>query len=122
VKKSISKIQRVITTKETMNPKLFLVANIGSNISKDQNCDPRLAIACYLLLFKELGENLSKYDIGIMLTSDKSIGCLQGTNYLLEEKGFSSSFAFIPDGGKDWRIEEISKGILQLKLTSKVSI
>jgi acetylornithine deacetylase/succinyl-diaminopimelate desuccinylase-like protein len=101
-----------------LNPKLFLVANIESKFSK--NFDPRMVIACYLLLFKELGKNLSKYDIGIMLTSDQTIGCQKGTNYLLEEKGYKPSFAFIPDAGNDWHIEEISKGILQLKLTSKV--
>eukprot|EP01080_Neovahlkampfia_damariscottae_P008371 gene8371-196_t len=113
----------VITSQKTLKPKLFLVAHIDPpqnevTFNKKSGFDQRMAVACYLLLFQELGERLSQYDIGIMLTSDKILTS-EGTNYLLDEKGYSSSFAFIPDGKPNWHVEEIPKGILQLQLISK---
>ena len=83
--------------------------------------DQRMAIACYLLLFQQLDDELSKYDIGIMLTSDKILTS-EGTNYLLNEKGYGSSIAFISDGKPNWHIEEIPKGgggVIQMQLISK---
>lgn len=85
--------------------------------------DMKMAAACYIRLFRELHkkDNLSNYNIGIMLVSDEEIGGSNGVGYLLNEGGVKGSIAFIPDGGFNWKIEEQAKGVLQLKLKSHTS-
>lgn len=80
--------------------------------------DMKFAIACYLRLLKDLGENLSKYDFGIIITSDEEIGGFNGVKAILG-KGFSSKVCFLPDGGKNWQFEKSAKGVFHLLIESK---
>jgi succinyl-diaminopimelate desuccinylase len=79
--------------------------------------DMKMAIACYLLLISELGEQLNNYNFGVMLTSDEEIGGMNGVKRLLQE-GYASETALLPDGGFDWNFERMAKGILQLVVQS----
>lgn len=120
----------VITTQNTKNPAVFLVAHIDVVAAPDTLFKPRIegnkmhgrgvydmkmAIACYILLLQELKDKLN---IGIMLTSDEEIGGMNGVKRLLEE-GYSSKVALLPDGGFDWNFEEEAKGVLQMTVKAR---
>lgn len=123
----------VITTKKTKQPLLWLVAHIdvvpGSSrvfIPKKQGdrllgrgtFDMKFAAACYIKLLQELGDELSKYNLGVMLTTDEEIGGKSGVKALLGQ-GYASRFAFLPDGGQNWQIEKTAKGVLQLDVVAR---
>ena len=121
----------VITTKKgEREPSVLLAAHIdvvpGSDTQfrpeiKDGKMygrgvyDMKFAIACFIKLFQELGNELSHYDIGIILTSDEEVGSLNGMAPLFNKEGYSSDVVFLPDGAKGWHLEEAaksSKGVL----------
>lgn len=123
----------VITTKDSKTPDLFLMAHIDVVPAEESQFTPRIvdhklygrgaydmkmAIACYLLLFQELGNELPELNIGIMLTSDEEVGGMNGVKRLLEE-GYASKFAFLPDGGFNWNFEESAKGVMQVRLIAR---
>jgi len=122
----------VITTQETKRPTLWLVAHMdvvsgakslfsatrkGEKLYGRGVYDMKMAIACYLLLLKELGASLANYNFGSMLTSDEEVGGMHGTKCLLEA-GYSSDVAFLPDGGFLWNFEESAKGVLHVKIAA----
>lgn len=115
----------VITSQKTTKPKIFLaahmdVAKAGKNLfipRREGNrlygrgaYDMKFAIACYLRLLKELKKTASKYDFGVMITSDEECGGKNGVKYLLE-KGYSSEAVVLPDGSENWKMEKASKGV-----------
>ena len=121
----------VITTRDTMHPKLLLAAHIDvvpgpealftPKIDNDNQrmygrgaYDMKMAIACYMLLLEELKERLGELDFGIMLTSDEEIGGMNGVRCLLEA-GYSADAVLLPDGGFNWNFEEAAKGVLHVK-------
>lgn len=123
----------LITTKKTKNPDVWLTAHLdvvpGSESAFVPNVkggklygrgayDMKFALACYLHIFKELGNELSKHNIGIMITTDEEIGGVNGVGALMK-KGYGSKVAILPDGGDFWRIEATAKGVYHLLLESK---
>lgn len=118
----------LITTKETKIPKLWLMAHIdvvggsdkiftpeinGQKLYGRGTFDMKFAIACYIKLVKEIGQDLPNYNFGVMLTSDEEIGGKNGTGYLVSQ-GYESSVGFLPDGGDNWTIQESAKGVYQI--------
>jgi acetylornithine deacetylase/succinyl-diaminopimelate desuccinylase-like protein len=77
--------------------------------------DMKFAIACYLRLIEELKNDLKRMNFGIMITSDEETGGIFGTKKLLE-RGFKSKVAIVPDGGFDFKIEKMAKGVWHLKV------
>lgn len=123
----------IITTQKTKKPLIFLAAHLdvvpGGNsafkpVIKSGKLfgrgafDMKYAIACYIKLFQELGDNLKKYDIGIMITSDEELGGNNGVKYLLM-KGYKSKVCILPDGGNNWQIIKSSKGVWQISVNSR---
>ena len=123
----------VITTKNTKKPIIFLQAHLdvvpGSPkmfkpIKKDGKLigrgvyDMKYATACYIKLLKSLSKNLTKYNLGVMITTDEELGGFNGVSALLN-KGFTSSVCFLPDGGDNWNFQESAKGVLHLSILSK---
>jgi succinyl-diaminopimelate desuccinylase len=120
----------VAFSNKVKRPKVFLVGHgdvvpgpdDGFNLKQKENrligrgvLDMKFALACFLRLIEELQDDLSKLDFGIMITSDEEVGGSDGVGWLLEQ-GFSSDFAFIPDGGTNWYIESGAKGLLHLDI------
>ncbi len=120
----------LITTKKTKNPKIWLQSHIDVIPAKESSFLPRVknnrvfgrgsfdmkfAVACYLELFRELGKELSKYDIGIMLTTDEELGGENGVGYLMK-KGYRSKVCILPDGGEDGELETSAKGLYHLEV------
>jgi acetylornithine deacetylase/succinyl-diaminopimelate desuccinylase-like protein len=120
----------ILTTKKTKKPKILLQAHIDVVPGKEDLFtlkekdgkyygrgvyDMKFAIYCYLRLLKELNNDLSNLDLGVMITSDEELGGFNGVGYLLE-KGYGADFAFLPDGRSNWEIEEGAKGFIHLKV------
>jgi succinyl-diaminopimelate desuccinylase len=80
--------------------------------------DMKSGIAVFITLLQELGPKLSKYNLGLMLTSDEEVGGADGVRWLLDDQGYRGEAAFMPDSGASWGIEMGSKGVLWLEVTA----
>jgi len=123
----------IIGPAKTKKPKLILAAHIDV-VPASKNLflprirkgkifgrgafDMKFAVACYLKLLKELGKEIKKYNLSVLLTSDEETGGFNGTKKILE-KGYCPQVCFLPDGGKDWQLEQKSKSIWQIEVVSQ---
>lgn len=80
--------------------------------------DMKFAVACYLHLLKELGVEVRRYDIGVMLTADEEWGTAGSVQYLLQQEGYTGDVAFLPDGSGWWKFEESAKGLWGLEVST----
>jgi len=80
--------------------------------------DMKFALACYLKLLFDFGEDLPSYDFGIMITTDEEIGGMNGVGALVED-GFIAESCFLPDGGTDWHYEKAAKGAWHFLVESR---
>jgi succinyl-diaminopimelate desuccinylase len=73
-----------------------------------------------MAVYKELTEaNALNYSVALMLTGDEERGGFHGARHLLEDEGYTSRLAHIPDGGKKINVIEIeNKGFRNLHLRS----
>lgn len=123
----------VITTRRTKRPKLMLAAHMdvvpgsesifkptikNSKLYGRGAYDMKFALACYIELFKEIGKDLSLYDMGIVITSDEEIGGAHGTRFLIK-KGFAATCCVLPDSGDKNELIVSAKGGLQFKIFSQ---
>lgn len=121
----------VATTHETMSPKVWLVAHVDvvdapddmftMKITDDRLIgrgvtDDKFGAAAFIEAAVQLGETVTDYDFGIMLTGDEETGGESGVNHLVNTIGYSGDVAFIPDGGFGWDIELQAKGGLRFRL------
>lgn len=122
----------VITTRKTKTPKIFLVAHLDVVGGSDMVFEPKrrgqklfgrgvfdmkFAAASFLVLLKELGAELPKYDFGVIFTTDEELGGQHGMKKIVET-GYKAKLAILPDGGEDWTVQKSAKGIYQLKIES----
>lgn len=123
----------VYTSTNTKNPKILLQAHLDIVpaadhmfiLQKDENnfigrgvYDMKFAAACFLYLIEELADELSKYDFGIMFTTDEEIGGENGVGYLLEE-GYGAEVCILPDGGDNWQLESECNGVWLLDIVAE---
>lgn len=114
-----------VTTKKTKNPKIWLAGHMDVAKARDKMFksavkgnrlygrgafDMKFAIASYMKLLKELKNDFSKLNFGLMITTDEEVGGANGVEFLLN-KGYTAKSVFLPDGGEDWKIEKASKGL-----------
>lgn len=96
--------------------KMFTMKKIGGKLMGRGVYDMKLAAAVYLHLVREQADNLSKLNIGFLFTTDEEIGGLSVPAVL--ELGWRPRIAFLPDGGDNWQIEELAKGLYGVVLTA----
>ncbi|MDQ6985710.1 MAG: M20/M25/M40 family metallo-hydrolase [Candidatus Dojkabacteria bacterium] len=128
----------VVTTKFTKSPKIFLSGHLDvvpadydkafepyekdGKIYARGTSDMKGVDAAMITAVKELVEEGADVDVGLMLTTDEEVGGFDGTNYLLEEQGYSSEVVFLPDGGEaNWNVCLGEKGIFFVELESESS-
>ncbi len=114
------------------NPKLWLMGHIdvvpasdhmfSVKYEKDKLTgrgvfDDKLAAASFIAAIKELGD-VSKYDFGIILTSDEELGSENGAKHLFETLPIKGEVAFVPDSGENWTIQTKAKGAFHFKITA----
>ncbi len=124
----------VITPTRKKHVKLWLAAHVDVVPGNDAQFEPvvrggklygrgaydmKFAVATYLRLLQDIGPDIGKYDMGVMLTADEELGMESGVTYLLEEQGFTGDVVFLPDGTGTWQFEEAVKGMWQVELTAK---
>ncbi len=78
--------------------------------------DMKSAVACQILVFKELASEIN-YPLGLQLVTDEEIGGFNGTKYQIDE-GVKSDFVLVGESTQ-LDIENESKGILWLKISCK---
>jgi acetylornithine deacetylase/succinyl-diaminopimelate desuccinylase-like protein len=123
----------VATTRRTKTPKVMLAAHIDVVSAPNQLfqlrkqngkyygrgvLDMKGAAAAYLGALRELGDDLSAYDFGIMITTDEEVGGYDGAAMLAQE-GYVPEIMVLPDGGSNWDIERFAKGIWFVTLEAK---
>lgn len=115
----------VATSRDTKKPKVWLVAHVDVVGATDDMfqmqvfddklvgrgvVDDKFAAAAFIEAAVQLGNSVSDYDFGIMLTGDEETSGVDGVRYLLDEAGYHGEAAFLPDGGLNWEIELQAKG------------
>jgi succinyl-diaminopimelate desuccinylase len=80
--------------------------------------DMKFAIATYLTLLDELGENVADYDFGIMITADEELGGYNGVKRLVDA-GYLPEAVVLPDGGGNWKLERAAKGMIRPFFTAR---
>jgi succinyl-diaminopimelate desuccinylase len=95
----------------------FVMRKEGDRIYGRGVLDMKFALAGYLKIIDELGEDLPNYSLGLMVTTDEEIGGRDGVPLLLKE-GYRAKVFILPDGGENWQIQTASKGILVYKITA----
>lgn len=77
--------------------------------------DMKGAIAAFLSVIAELGNDLPNYDLGLMITTDEEVGGYNGTARLVRA-GYVPQVLILPDGGNNWDLEKFAKGIWHFNL------
>lgn len=124
----------VATTRETMSPKVWLVAHVDVVAAQDEMftmqvtedklvgrgvVDDKFAAAAFIEAAVQLGDAVTEYDFGIMLTGDEEAGGENGVKYLVDTVGYRGEVAFLPDGGFGWDIELQAKGGIRFRLEAE---
>lgn len=123
----------IATTKNTKNPRLWLAGHIDVVAAPPESFNPRIsdgklhgrgthdmkfAIAAFLTLLQELGDDLDKYDLGLMITSDEEVGGFDGVKWLLEDLNYRGKAVIIPDSNGSWQMEMGAKGVTWWELNA----
>jgi len=80
--------------------------------------DCKSQVAVLMAVMKYFSKQKSKPSLGLMLTGDEETGGRNGVQYLLSEKGYSSKFALVGDGGDNFDIVTKHKGILHVRVSA----
>lgn len=122
----------LITTQDTKEPAVWLAAHSdvvtatnefftpvkrGNKLYGRGVYDMKYAIACYIKLLKELGDELKNYNLAVLITTDEEVGGQNGTKAVLEQ-GYGGKVCILPDGGFNWNFNENAKGIMRLCVKS----
>ena len=120
----------IATSQKTKTPKVFLqchmdvvpaddtlfVISVEGKLFGRGVFDMKFACASYMRMLDELGDDINKYDFGIMLTFDEEIGGHNGVEALLKQ-GYGADVCILPDSGKNWRLQATGNGAWFIRLT-----
>jgi succinyl-diaminopimelate desuccinylase len=122
----------VATTQKTKTPTVFLLGHIDvvpapkemfQLVEKDDKyigrgvLDMKGGVAAYLGAVNELQDELHDYDFGVMLTSDEETGGFDGAKRLVDG-GYIPQAIILQDGGGNWNIERLAKGLWHITITA----
>lgn len=85
--------------------------------------DMKFALAVFVALLRELGDDLASYDLGLMITCDEEVGGFDGVAHLLKRHGYRGEVVLLPDCNANWRLEMGAKGVMwwDLEATGRTS-
>ncbi|MDX2776673.1 M20 family metallopeptidase [Streptomyces caniscabiei] len=98
------------------SPNLFGVRRDHDKLYGRGVFDMKFAAACYIEFAKAHAALLPTLDIGFFFTTDEEISGASVAE--LVDGGWHPGRVLIPDGGKDWQIEERAKGFYGAQLTA----
>lgn len=96
---------------------LFTPKVVGDMLYGRGAFDMKFAIACYIKLLNDLAD--TDLNIAVWLTSDEEIGGQNGIRYLLNEKGLTCTYVYLPDGSTANCITTSVKGVLHFELQAR---
>jgi succinyl-diaminopimelate desuccinylase len=79
--------------------------------------DMKLAATSYLHFIRQHSKTLSQLNVGFLFTTDEEVGGFSTLAML--EMGWRPKLVFIPDGGDNWQIEELAKGLYGIELIAR---
>ena len=122
----------IATTQDTKEPEILFVSHLdvvpaetamfsmkkeGEKLIGRGVYDMKLAATAYLHFIRQQADRLSRLNIGFLFTTDEEIGGHSVPALL--ELGWRPKVVFIPDGGDNWQIEELAKGLYGIELTAR---
>jgi acetylornithine deacetylase len=128
----------ILTTRPTKKPKVLLHAHLDvapgppalfKLTERDGRShgrgvfDMKLAVASYLKLLLELGDDLADYDLGVSLTTDEeAVGGYEGVRIMMKD-GWRAGAVINPDSvhgaQPGWAIQTASKGTAKYRVNVK---
>jgi succinyl-diaminopimelate desuccinylase len=97
---------------------LFTLTAKGDKLFGRGVYDMKFALAGYLQIIDELKDNLSSYDLGLMITSDEEISSV--SVHELVKKGLKPQVCIMPDStAPGWDIETVAKGFWRFDLIAE---
>lgn len=115
------------TRKDAHDPKVLLAAHLDVvpgpaklfQLTSDETkfygrgtFDMKFAIAAYMQTIDNLESDITKYDIGVMITTEEELGGMDGVKQLVNDEGYRPKVVILPDGAADWKIETLAKGFI----------
>jgi succinyl-diaminopimelate desuccinylase len=96
---------------------MFVMKKEGEKLLGRGVYDMKLATASYLRFIKQHSDIFPQLNIGFLFTVDEEIGGYSIPALL--EQGWRPKLVFIPDGGDNWQIEELAKGLYGAELIAR---
>lgn len=123
----------VFSNRKTIKPEIILNGHIDVVNAEDKDFSPRIKggklygrgaadmkseVATMMIAFKEIVENNLKKSVSLMLTSDEEQSGKSGVEYLINEIGYRSNVAVVPDGGHNFELVVKEKGGFWIKVAA----
>jgi succinyl-diaminopimelate desuccinylase len=99
------------------SPGLFEPKIIADRMLGRGTYDMKSAIAVFIHVLQDLGDDLDDYDLGLLLTSDEEPGGTDGVGWLTSQ-GYRGQAVLLPDSLKNWELEIGAKGVNFWQFTS----
>lgn len=99
------------------DPASFKLTVDGSKLGGRGVWDMKFAIAAYLEMVRQLGAQVTDFNIGIAITTDEETRNLN-VAYLLKQ-GYRPKCVVLPDGANNWQLESAAKGAWTVKVTTR---
>jgi len=80
--------------------------------------DMKGALATYLQIIDDIKDTVSDYDIALVVTADEEVGGADGMGKLIQE-GYLPEVCILPDGGENWQVQTIAKGIWSVDIIAE---
>lgn len=125
----------VISTKDTKNFDLVFLGHVDvvpadytdaflpkvedTKIYARGSSDMKGPVASMLVAFKRLIAEESDLNIALVITTDEEVGGFDGAGYVFGDLGYTAKYAFVPDGGDNWKVVENQKGVIHIQLDMK---
>lgn len=109
----LSHIDVVPAMKEMFKMKVDKNLVFGRGVS-----DMKGMVVLGMLLMKKYAKLDKKPSFGLVITSDEEQGGFNGAGYLVNNKLIKPRVAIVPDGGDNFQITNVEKGIIHLKLSA----
>ncbi len=124
----------VISTEDTKDFDIILNGHFDVVPAPEQDFTPRIegnkmhgrgtsdmkgTVAGMIYAMLQQPDSGNNTKVALMLTGDEEIGGFDGVEYLLKEEGYTSKYAFVPDGGNDFDIVIAEKGVFHFDVTAK---
>jgi succinyl-diaminopimelate desuccinylase len=99
---------------------VFTMRREGEKLFGRGVLDMKYAIAGYMHFIDRIQGRLNDYDFSIMITTDEEYGSRNNINSIphILELGYAADVCIMPDGGRPWDVEAMTKGYWRFDLVA----